>query len=256
MRLDVERRRDHHQTQPWDVGQAARKALDCAIAPIGHVRLRKRERHATIGSMFTTIIAIYGAVVATVSTLLGLWYFARSGPKLQAEATVDPVAIGEDINRPWDDIEYILLRVWNTGRAEITVQINHLMFNHGRKHLGFPRQGSEFIGDKGKLRIGIDGPEVPIRIPGHSGEYWLIEGGFDTRSAAPYTPATLSIALEVGGRRIVDVPVLDGFHIGMIKRPYILESAPELEHQPEAPATRIVRQQPVRKATRKRPRKR
>ena len=36
--------------------------------------------------MATTIIAIYGAVLATLSTLLGAWYFLHSGPRLQAEA--------------------------------------------------------------------------------------------------------------------------------------------------------------------------
>jgi len=36
--------------------------------------------------MATTIIAIYGAVLATLSTLLGAWYYLHSGPRLQAEA--------------------------------------------------------------------------------------------------------------------------------------------------------------------------
>lgn len=42
--------------------------------------------------MVTTIIAVYGAVVATASTLLGAWYFLRSGPRLLAEAYVFPEA--------------------------------------------------------------------------------------------------------------------------------------------------------------------
>lgn len=77
--------------------------------------------------MVTTIIAVYGAVVATASTILGARYFARSGPSLQAEASVDPVAIGEERDRDWNDIEHILLQVWNAGRAEVTVDIMRLM---------------------------------------------------------------------------------------------------------------------------------
>ena len=82
----------------------------------------KAQKTVHYKSMVTTIIAIYGAVVATVSTLLGAWYFARSGPSLQAQASVDPVAIGEEIDREWDDIRHILLEVWNAGRAEVTVR--------------------------------------------------------------------------------------------------------------------------------------
>ncbi len=41
-----------------------------------------------------------------------------------------------------------------------------LMISHGRHHHMLPFDGSDFIADKGKVRIGIDGPEMPIRIPG------------------------------------------------------------------------------------------
>jgi hypothetical protein len=128
--------------------------------------------------MVTTIIAIYGAVVATVSTLLGAWYFARSGPSLQAEASVDPVAIGEEIDREWDDIEYILLQVWNAGRADATLDIMALVISTSNNyHLSYPFRG----GNLDYVSPDLDGPEPPIRIPGHSGERWLIGG---IRSAA------------------------------------------------------------------------
>lgn len=199
-------------------------------------------------SMVTTIIAIYGAVVATVSTVLGAWYFLRSGPLLQAEANVDPA--GE-----WDNDSCILLRVWNTGRAEVTIQITYLMINHGNDHRGFPREGSDFIGRKGEVRIGIDGPEVPIRIPGHSGEFWIIDGSFDIRSITPFTSGTLSFLLIVGGNRDVEVPVMDGTY-RRIKRRLILRPGQDLEPQPEVPTTNVVRQQPVTQARRKRSGKR
>jgi hypothetical protein len=107
--------------------------------------------------MLTTIIAIYGAVVATVSTLLGAWYFTRSGPSLQANANVDSLGIGQ--KDEWNDDRCIILRIWNAGRAEVTVQITALMISHGRHHHMLPFDGSDFIADKGKVRIGIDGPE-------------------------------------------------------------------------------------------------
>ena len=58
--------------------------------------------------MLTTIIAIYGAVVATVSTLLGAWYFTRSGPSLQANANVDSLGIGQ--KDEWNDDRCIIER--------------------------------------------------------------------------------------------------------------------------------------------------
>jgi hypothetical protein len=172
--------------------------------------------------MVTTIIAIYGAVLSTVSALLGAWYFIRSGPRLQAEASIE-VAIGEE-NRAWEDTDSILLRVWNTGRADVSVQIMYLMIDNGDEDMAFPREGSEFLGKEGGLRVGINGPKLPIRIPGHSGESWIIEGGFDTRSIQPFTSATLSIILEVGGNRTLTVPVIvmdDTYR--RIKRQYILK---------------------------------
>ncbi len=71
--------------------------------------------------MLTTIIAIYGAVVATVSTLLGAWYFTRSGPSLQANANVDSLGIGQ--KDEWNDDRCIILRIWNAGHAEVPYKL-------------------------------------------------------------------------------------------------------------------------------------
>jgi hypothetical protein len=174
--------------------------------------------------MVTTIIAVYGAVVATVSTVLGAWYFARSGPSLQAQASVGPEAIGKETNREWNEIEYILLQVWNAGRAEVTVDITYLMVHLGRNyHVGYPFEIEGTTPDYDPPDL--DGPELPIRIPGHSGERWLI-GGIDPRRAIdePWTSATLSVTLQVGGRRIVDVPVEDGSY-RRPKRLYVIKPA-------------------------------
>jgi len=71
--------------------------------------------------MVTTIIAIYGAVVATASTALGVWYFLRNGPHLQAEAYILPEA--DENGYAQDKDTLIVLRVWNSGRGEVTVDI-------------------------------------------------------------------------------------------------------------------------------------
>ena len=171
--------------------------------------------------MVTTIIAIYGAVVATVSTLLGAWYFARSGPSLQAEANVD-VDSKEENDGEWGNNSLILLQVWNAGRAEVKVEIIRLVIQTNKRlHLAYPFAG----GGPDYVPPELDGPELPIWIPGHSGERWLI-GGIDPRSGLnePWTSATLSVSLLVGGRRFVEVPVQDGTY-RRIKRRYILKPA-------------------------------
>jgi hypothetical protein len=187
--------------------------------------------------MVTTIIAIYGAVVATVSTVLGAWYFLYSGPRLQAEADVDP---GE-IDREWDDIRYILLQVWNAGRAEVTVDITALMINPGNNYyIGYPFDHKRCISGEGRpdyVAPELDGPELPIRIPGHSGERWVIRG-IDPRRAInePWTTATLSVILLVGGRRTVDLPVLDNSY-RRVKHPFILKP---VSSQPELTANALI----------------
>jgi hypothetical protein len=138
------------------------------------------------------------------------------------------------------------------ARADITVDIPGLMISHD-DHWILPREGSDFVGAKGGVRIVIDGPEVSTGILGHDGDLRIIDGGFDIRSIIPFTLGRLSILLEVGGNRDVKVPLME-FRRGRLKRRFILKPpVQELKSQPEVPTTRVVRQQPVRKARNKRP---
>jgi len=163
----------------------------------------------------TTIIAIYGAVLATLSTLLGAWYYLHSGPRLQAEAIARYPLDEDDGYESAVDEPYIVLHVWNTGRAEITVRFLWMTLHHGKSLMLFPRECIDY-----------DSPEEPTWIPGHSGETWFIN---HLEIKTPVTTSgTLTIRLEVGGKREMDVLVLDG----MIRpdrkrrRPFILDTAP------------------------------
>jgi hypothetical protein len=169
--------------------------------------------------MVTTVIAIYGAVVATVSTLLGAWYFLYSGPRLQAEAYVYPPVEGND--GELDDEWFVALRVWNTGRAEVTADIKDIMIRHDNDWTGLLLAGAD-----------LDGPEVPARILGHSGASWEIPH-FDIQYIVrrPFTSATFTVTLEVGGKREVNVSVGDGWH-RKSKRPFILKPGPGLWLEP------------------------
>lgn len=163
--------------------------------------------------MITTIIAVYGAVVATASTVLGAWYFLRSGPRLQAEAYIFPEA--DENGHEQNEDTLILLRVWNSGRAEITVDVPDVSIHYANDPVPtmVPLAGSDLL----------DGSEVPVRILGHSGESWSIE----LQSVAlrrQSVSATLSVILMVGGNREVDVPVLDGLR-RKNSRPLILKPA-------------------------------
>lgn len=173
--------------------------------------LRICRNAVIINAMVTTIIAVYGAVVATASTALGFWYFLYSGPRLQAEASVFPRA--DDRGYPTDDEWNIVLRVWNTGRAEVTVTITSIMIHNGKSTVA--------------LIIGKEcweGPDVPIRIQGHSGESWWIEK-FDIRSIMKeeFFSVKLGIALEVAGKREREIPVLDGWQHERTPRPFLLD---------------------------------
>jgi len=162
--------------------------------------------------MATTIIAIYGAVLATLSTLLGAWYYLHSGPRLQAEA-VAFYSLCKDDDDDWPaDESFISLHVWNTGRGEITVRFRCMMFHHGESLTLLPLGCIDYYG-----------PEEPIRIPGHHGEKWNIDH-LDIKTPVT-TSGTLTITLEVGGKREKDVRVLDGM---MTERrsPFILDTVP------------------------------
>jgi hypothetical protein len=164
--------------------------------------------------MATTIIAIYGAVLATLSTLLGAWYYLHSGPRLQAEAIARYPLDEDDDDWPVDE-SFIVLHVWNTGRTEITVSFLWMTFHHGKSLMSIPRSNIDY-----------DSPEEPTWIPGHSAEVWFIDH-LDIKTPVT-TSGTLRIKLEVGGKREIDVPVLDGM-IGRKRkrrRPFILDTDP------------------------------
>lgn len=156
--------------------------------------------------MVTTIIAIYGAVVSTASAALGAWYFLRSGPRLQAEAYLLPPADWKQL----DDDTLIVVRIWNAGRAEITVNIVDVTAHYQGKE-------SEINYLDGELH----GPEVPIRLQGHSGEEWTTEL-HTVLPLHPSVPTTLSVSLLVGGNDYVNVPVMDGIR-GKKQRPLIIK---------------------------------
>lgn len=164
--------------------------------------------------MVTLIIATYGALVATASTVLGACYFLRSGPRLQAEAYIIPEA-GED-GHEQDDETLIVLRVWNSGRAEITVDVDAISIHYSNAPVPtyVPLEGSSLL----------DGPGVPVRMLGHSGESWSLELQAIAFARRP-VPANLSIALVVGGNNEIRVPVMDGSR-RRNSRPLILRPAP------------------------------
>lgn len=167
--------------------------------------------------MATTIIAIYGAVLATLSTLLGAWYYLHSGPRLQAEALAR-YPLNEENEENDDsliDESYIVLYVWNAGRHEITVRLLWMTLHHGKSLMLISRKCIDY-----------DSPEEPTWIPGHSGETWYINH-LDIKTPVT-TSGTLTITLEVGGKREKDVKVLDGVMTEHKRRhrPFILDTAP------------------------------
>ena len=179
--------------------------------------------------MATTIIAIYGAVLATVSTLLGAWYYLHSGPRLQVEA-IARYPLNEENDDSLTDEPYIVLYVWNAGRTEITVRLLWMVLHHGKSLMLFPRKCIDY-----------DGPEEPAWIPGHSGERWYINH-IDIKTPVT-TSGTLTITLEVGGKREKDVLVLDGTIGGKRRRPFILDTVPSkskgfISHPPSDPPGR------------------
>ena len=62
---------------------------------------------------------------------------------------------------------YIMLNVWNTGRAEITVRFLWMTFHHGKSLMLLPRKCIDY-----------DGPEETTWIPGHSAEEWFIDRSY------------------------------------------------------------------------------
>jgi hypothetical protein len=171
--------------------------------------------------MVTTIIAIYGAVVATLSLLLTGWIFVSSGPKVQTEASLyRPSADKPDGWR-------IYLHVWNTGRQSIKVDIRGLILAElesppDKWQLSL-RKRKPTLGQLGHLALKWDGPEFPIMLAAHSGEHWrgispaianseflaFFSDYLGTAIPRSDPPTKLLILLEVGGRRKIEVPVAD-----------------------------------------------
>ena len=110
--------------------------------------------------MITTALAIYGAVVSTTSVLLSIWFFKAAGPRLQAQATFEPpVLIEDETEENESEDRTLILKVWNTGRHPVKVDLGGLTVRHG--------SGSETY-----TPMNWQGPDLPIWITGHSGEEW------------------------------------------------------------------------------------
>jgi hypothetical protein len=129
--------------------------------------------------VITTILAIYGAVVSTVSVLLSVWFFRAAGPRLQAQAFFEFHFLAEGEEDSGD--RTLTVKVWNTGRHPIKVDLERILTI---KH-----------GSGGETGIPMDwhGPDLPIWIPGHSGEEW--------RNEVPDLPGSLKARLWAASRR-------------------------------------------------------
>lgn len=161
--------------------------------------------------MVTTILAIYGALVATASLAVTGWTFVASGPRLQATAHVWPPLVDEGAD-DWGHDWTVYLDVWNTGRGEIKLDVEG--------GLVLAEQGSHTFDP-----VDWHGPDLPMRLPGHSGEHW-IGTGFDLRALlqGPPESAELTLTLEVGGKREM-VLHLSGWQ-RWINEPWVVRDAP------------------------------
>jgi hypothetical protein len=153
--------------------------------------------------VLTAVVAVYGAVVATLSLALTGWIFMSSGPKVQAEASLARPSITP--TGRW----HVYLQVWNTGRQDIKIEFRPLILDHhtGRVYA---------------LRLNWEGPEVPMMLPAHSGDHWFgraPDSGNDEILAVyndylgvdspPAQPPKLRVLIQVGGRRVISVPVVE-----------------------------------------------
>ena len=105
--------------------------------------------------MITTVLAIYGAAVATGSLLFSWWAFVASGPKIQAKAELLPP--------PWDpDGAWAIdLQVW-TGRQAVKLNIGSVHVLH--------RLERSKTADM--ITLKWDGPDLPMMMPANSFEQW------------------------------------------------------------------------------------
>jgi hypothetical protein len=108
--------------------------------------------------MLTTIIAIYGAILATASVAVNGWIFIASGPNLQIEAELSPYLNEDDSNTVW----HLYVQVSNTGRFQGKVGVPDLY--------GYCGQSKILM-----LDPGWTGPSSPVVIAGGSDEEWDTE---------------------------------------------------------------------------------
>lgn len=110
--------------------------------------------------MITTVLAIYGAAVSTTSVFLSIWFFKAAGPRLQAQAAFEPPVLFQDESEENETRgRTLILKVWNTGRHPVKVELGGLTVRHGSNRETY-------------INMNWQGPNLPIWIPGHSGEEW------------------------------------------------------------------------------------
>jgi hypothetical protein len=168
--------------------------------------------------VLTMILAIYGAVVATASALLSAWIFRASGPRLQAQARFQPGIVTSKDTDTGD--RTLIVKVWNTGRSSIKVDLEGLTIRH-------PSGAETFI------PMYWHGPDLPIWIPGHSGEEWWEDvARVSDYLEAPFESNEISIDVIGGGNRRCEIKV-PGSHLRhIIEHPAISEAE---SHDPREP---------------------
>jgi len=108
-------------------------------------------------SNWTTVIALYGAVVATASLGLAVLAYRAGGPRLKPSTWLRPATE----EKPAE----LTIRVANHGRAEGTVN---------RIYLSVPGPYSIPLSYPDTLK----GPELPCRVSGHASTQWTVEANW------------------------------------------------------------------------------
>jgi hypothetical protein len=140
----------------------------------------------------TTVIAIYGAIVATFAVLVTVWQFYVSGPRLRAEANLREHFLSEGEEDSGNRV--LILKVWNTGRNPIKVDFDGLTI----------RSPS---GIETYVPLELIGPALPIWIPGNSGEEWWDEMQIIDSLEQPIEANEVWVELKEAGHRIRKVKV-------------------------------------------------
>jgi hypothetical protein len=138
--------------------------------------------------VITTVLAIYGATVSTLAVGSNVWFFRAAGPKLQAKASLNSSQIG-------DQKEFRLhVKIWNTGRHPIKVDLKEIVIDTRDSTIGQMREWH--------------GPDLPISIPGQSGEEWWADMSLARPSGQPLNIMEMRVRIvKAGGReRTVRVP--------------------------------------------------